>query len=90
MADASPTVDMFAESHRRSHYLRVVLSGFFGVMTVIMVGLWVRSYSRMDVIAMPNWNWGAGGFFLISHRGTFGCIGVAVTSRLSEAESARG
>lgn len=59
---------------RYLHYFRIAVSVFFVVLTVLLCVWWVRSYSRMDVLAVPYGNWGAGGFLVTSQRGTIGCM----------------
>lgn len=52
MSDATPA-DVSAKPQRRFRRLRIAVSVVFGVLTLLLVVLWVRSYWRSDVVYCP-------------------------------------
>ncbi len=49
MADATPNVDVTTKPPRRFYRLRIAVSMFIGVVTVLLCMLWIRSYWWMDM-----------------------------------------
>jgi hypothetical protein len=52
-----------------TRYLRIAAAGFFALLTLALIGLWVRSYSRCDLIHSPSI--GLNSFTVASNYGVF-------------------
>jgi hypothetical protein len=71
MSDATPNVDVPAKPPKRFRYLRIAVSVFFGVLTVLLVVLWGRSYlwaeqfSYSTGTAFVSIGSGSGAFYLV-------------------------
>jgi hypothetical protein len=69
--DATPTADVSAKP-RRFRRLRIAMSVFFGVVTVALCVLWVRSYSWRDLAWARVPDFGSGS--IASLNGKFQCL----------------
>ena len=66
MDDPSLTVDAPSNPPRRFRRTRIAVSVFFGLLTVALCVLWVRSYYRIDLACSP---WGDTDISVWSQRG---------------------
>jgi len=53
MPNATPPADVSAKPRRRFRRLRIAVSVFFGVLTLVLCVLWVRSYWRYESAHWP-------------------------------------
>jgi len=60
MSDPTPTVDVPSTPPIRFRRTRIAVSVFFGLLTVVLVALWIRSYSFNENLSFRTGSTGTG------------------------------